>query len=148
MTEVRNPFEDPLRFERRVPECAIVIFGAAGDLAKRKLLPALYRLAYDRRLPASFAIIGNSRTAMSDDEYRQRMHDAVKQFSEDGAFDEDLPHAMTRRLGRDHGDVGVRRRDDLVEVDVEAVREHEHLALAEAALDLALEHVTLALVGQ
>jgi glucose-6-phosphate 1-dehydrogenase len=48
MTEVPNPFADPLRFERRVPECAIVIFGAAGDLAKRKLLPALYRLAYDR----------------------------------------------------------------------------------------------------
>ena len=40
-----NPFADPLRFERRVAECAIVIFGAHGDLAKRKLLPALYRLA-------------------------------------------------------------------------------------------------------
>ena len=90
MTEVRNPFADPLRFERRVPECAIVIFGAAGDLAKRKLLPALYRLAYDRRLPASFAILGNSRTPMSDDDYRERMRDAVKQFSEDGAFDEEL----------------------------------------------------------
>src|SRR6185437_5361653 len=77
MTEIRNPFADPLRFERRVPECAIVIFGAAGDLARRKLLPALYRLAYDRRLPASFAIVGTSRTPLSDDEYRQRMLDAV-----------------------------------------------------------------------
>ena len=48
-----NPFADPLRFERRVPECVIVIFGANGDLTKRKLLPALYRLAYDRRLPDS-----------------------------------------------------------------------------------------------
>ena len=35
----QNPFADPLRFERRVPECAIVIFGANGDLTKRKLLP-------------------------------------------------------------------------------------------------------------
>ena len=42
-----NPFQDPLRFERRMPECAVVIFGANGDLTKRKLLPALYRLAYD-----------------------------------------------------------------------------------------------------
>ena len=90
MTEVRNPFADPLRFERRVPECAIVIFGATGDLARRKLLPALFRLAYDRRLPASFAIIGTSRTPLSDDEYRQRMLDAVKEFSEDGAMDADL----------------------------------------------------------
>ena len=39
---IENPFQDPLRFERRVPECAVVIFGANGDLTKRKLLPALY----------------------------------------------------------------------------------------------------------
>src|SRR5512142_2042196 len=90
MTEVRNPFADPLRFERRVPECAIVIFGASGDLARRKLLPALYRLAHDRRLPASFAIVGTSRTPLSDDEYRQRMLDAVKEFSEDGEMDAEL----------------------------------------------------------
>ena len=65
-----NPFSDPLRFERRVPECTIVIFGATGDLTKRKLMPALYRLALDRRLPESFSIVGTSRTPMSDDEFR------------------------------------------------------------------------------
>jgi Glucose-6-phosphate dehydrogenase, NAD binding domain len=53
-----NPFYDPLRFERPAPECAMVILGANGDLTKRKLMPALYRLAYDRRLPARFAMIG------------------------------------------------------------------------------------------
>jgi glucose-6-phosphate 1-dehydrogenase len=57
-----NPFEDPLRFERRAPPCAVVIFGANGDLTKRKLLPALYRLAYDRRLAPGFAIVGTSAT--------------------------------------------------------------------------------------
>ncbi len=56
-----NPFTDTLRFERRVPECAIVIFGASGDLSRRKLLPALYQLALDRRLPENFTIVGNSR---------------------------------------------------------------------------------------
>ena len=50
--------QDPLRFERRVPPCTIVIFGANGDLTKRKLIPALYRLAYERRLSPSFAVIG------------------------------------------------------------------------------------------
>ena len=87
-----------MRFERRVPECAIVIFGANGDLTKRKLLPALYRLAYERRLPASFAIIGNSRTALSDDEFRGKMHDEVQQFLEDSPFDEDLWTSFARNL--------------------------------------------------
>ena len=63
-----NPFQDPLRFERRVPECAAVIFGANGDLTRRKLMPALYRLAYDRRLSAGFAVVGISRTPLSDDQ--------------------------------------------------------------------------------
>ena len=78
-----NPFADPLRFERRVPECAIVIFGANGDLTKRKLLPALFRLACDRRLPAKFSILGTSRTPLSDDVFRDQMRDAVQKFSED-----------------------------------------------------------------
>jgi glucose-6-phosphate 1-dehydrogenase len=85
-----NPFQDPLRFERRVPECAIVIFGANGDLTRRKLMPALYRLAYDRRLSAGFAVIGTSRTALSDDQFRERMLEAVKKYSEDTKFDEDV----------------------------------------------------------
>ena len=68
----RIPFQDPLRFERRVPECAIVIFGANGDLTKRKLLPALYRLAYDRRLSAGFAVVGISRTPLTDESFARR----------------------------------------------------------------------------
>jgi glucose-6-phosphate 1-dehydrogenase len=85
-----NPFLDPLRFERRVPPCAIVIFGANGDLAKRKLIPALYRLAYDRRIPPGFAVIGNSRTEMSDDDFREKMKTALHDFLEDTPFDERL----------------------------------------------------------
>lgn len=85
-----NPFQDPLRFERRVPPCAIVIFGANGDLTKRKLIPALYRLAYERRLPPGFAIVGNSRTKMSDDDFRNKMREAVEEFSEDTPFEETL----------------------------------------------------------
>ena len=55
----QNPFQDPLRFERQAPPCAVVIFGASGDLTKRKLMPALYRLAFDRRLSTGFAIVGS-----------------------------------------------------------------------------------------
>src|SRR6185437_8344468 len=49
-----------------------------GDLTKRKLMPALYRLAYDRRLSAGFAIVGSSRTAMTDEQFREKMLEAVK----------------------------------------------------------------------
>ena len=75
---VDNPFQDPLRFERRMPECAVVIFGANGDLTKRKLLPALYRLMYERRLAPGFAVIGVSRTPLSDDQFREKMRDEVR----------------------------------------------------------------------
>jgi glucose-6-phosphate 1-dehydrogenase len=100
-----NPFQDPLRFERRVPECVVVIFGANGDLTKRKLMPALYRLAYDRRLSAGFAVIGISRTPLSDDQFREKMLDSVKRFSEDTKFDEDVWKAFAGGLFYVPGDI-------------------------------------------
>jgi glucose-6-phosphate 1-dehydrogenase len=90
MADGSNPFADPLRFQRQAPECAIVIFGASGDLTKRKLMPALYRLAYDSRLPASFSVIGVSRSPLSDQAFQDLMREAVRNFSEDTAFDQDL----------------------------------------------------------
>jgi glucose-6-phosphate 1-dehydrogenase len=100
-----NPFLDPLRFERRVPPCAIVIFGANGDLAKRKLIPALYRLAYDRRIPSGFAIIGNSRTEMSDEQFRERMEAALHEFLDDTPFDQRLWDDFCQSLFYFAGDV-------------------------------------------
>jgi glucose-6-phosphate 1-dehydrogenase len=103
---LENPFRDPLRFERRVPECAIVIFGANGDLTKRKLMPALYRLAYDRRLSAGFAVVGISRTEYSDDQFRAKMLEAVQQFSEDTSFDQEVWNTFAQGLFYVSGDVG------------------------------------------
>jgi glucose-6-phosphate 1-dehydrogenase len=96
---------DPLRFERRVPPCAVVIFGANGDLTRRKLIPALYRLAYDRRLPAHFAVIGNSRTAMSDQQFREKMRAAVAEFSEDTPLEPALWEEFAGHLYYYPGDV-------------------------------------------
>ena len=101
-----NPFLDPLRFERRAPPCAVVIFGANGDLTKRKLLPALYRLAYERRIPPTFAVIGNSRTAMSDDDFREKMRESVKEFLEDSPFETDLCNSFAKNLFYIPGDLG------------------------------------------
>ena len=103
---VENPFQDPLRFERRVPECVIVIFGANGDLTKRKLMPALYRLAYDRRLSAGFAVVGISRTPLTDEQFREKMREAVKEFSEDTKFDEDVWRGFAEGLFYIAGDIG------------------------------------------
>jgi glucose-6-phosphate 1-dehydrogenase len=121
---LENPFQDPLRFERRMPECAIVIFGASGDLTKRKLIPALYRLAFDRRLAAGFAVIGVSRTPLGDDGFRDKMREAVRSFSEDTKFDEDVWNAFARGLFYVAGDAGdpalfVRLGQKLAEIEKE-----------------------------
>ncbi len=100
-----SPFQDPLRFERRVPPCIIVIFGANGDLTKRKLLPALYRLAYERRIPPNFAVIGNSRTEMTDDAFRSKMRESVEKFLENSPFDEGLWNDFARNLFYLAGDI-------------------------------------------
>ncbi len=119
---LENPFQDPLRFERRAPECAVVIFGATGDLARRKLLPALYRLRLDRRLPAAFSVIGVSRRPMTDDQFREAMLAAVKEFSENTEVDQDVWNAFARGLfyvAGDFSDPGVYQRlgAKLTEVD-------------------------------
>lgn len=96
---------DPLRFSRKAPPCAIVIYGANGDLTKRKLMPALYRLAFEGRLAPGFAVIGVSRTQMSDDQFRERMKESVKKFLEDSPFDENLWTSFAEGLTYLAGDV-------------------------------------------
>ena len=64
-------------------DCIMVIFGASGDLTKRKLIPALFELYKQNVLPDKFAILGVSRTEMSDDLFREKMNQAIKQCKED-----------------------------------------------------------------
>src|SRR5438445_9648524 len=59
----------------------LVIFGASGDLTRRKLVPALWSLYAGRTLPEPFAIIGSARSEVSQDEFRRRMRDAVREFA-------------------------------------------------------------------
>lgn len=59
----------------------IVIFGASGDLTRRKLIPALYDLSCKERLPDAWRIVGVSRSEMSDDEFREHVEDGVKEFA-------------------------------------------------------------------
>jgi glucose-6-phosphate 1-dehydrogenase len=73
-----NPLLEGLDGERRAPPVAMVVFGASGDLTSRKLMPAIERLASRRLLPAAFSVVGVARTEWSDDDFRARMREAVK----------------------------------------------------------------------
>ena len=93
-TAQENPLLEGLQIGRTPEPCILVIFGASGDLTKRKLFPALYSLAFRRLLPEKFLIVGVARTEESDDEFRDRMKEAVQQFSRD-EFRDDVWDALT-----------------------------------------------------
>ena len=60
---------------------ALIIFGASGDLTRRKLVPALWSLYASRTLPEPFIVLGVARTEMTDEEFRTRMREAVSEFA-------------------------------------------------------------------
>ena len=59
----------------------LTIFGATGDLSKRKLLPAIYNLAHEGALPERFNLIGSSRGEMTDEEFRELARESIRSFS-------------------------------------------------------------------
>ena len=75
---VINPLRVGLRQERVVAPQCLVIFGASGDLTHRKLVPALFELYKQRRLPSEFAVLGCARRPWSDDEFRSKMSMALQ----------------------------------------------------------------------
>ena len=72
-----NPLRVGLRQERVIAPQCLVIFGASGDLTHRKLVPALFELFKQRRLPSEFALLGCARRPWSDDEFRGKMAEAL-----------------------------------------------------------------------
>ncbi|MBN1302282.1 MAG: glucose-6-phosphate dehydrogenase [Melioribacteraceae bacterium] len=74
----------------------LVIFGASGDLTKRKLIPALYSIYLQNLLPDKFCVLGVSRTEMSDDEFRSQMADAIEEFSKNHKADNDISGFLNR----------------------------------------------------
>ena len=75
---------------KRPHACVLTIFGASGDLTKRKLIPALYNLALEKRLPERFAVVGYARSEMTHDVFRAKMREAVSEFSRTGLKDESI----------------------------------------------------------
>jgi glucose-6-phosphate 1-dehydrogenase len=78
--ENENPLVEGLE-RLPVAPTTLVIFGATGDLAKRKLLPALYNLAHEGALPERFHLVGVSRKDKADEDYREECEQAIRRFS-------------------------------------------------------------------
>ena len=111
----QNPLVEGLE---RLPvhPTTLAIFGATGDLSKRKLLPAIYNLAHEGALPERFNLIGSSRSEMSDEEFRTLARESIAEFSRrrptrrcssaliehmryvPGSFDQDSRLRAARRL--------------------------------------------------
>ena len=80
VTLLENPLRVGLRKER-VPEPQIlVIFGASGDLTQRKLVPAIYQMKRDRRLPPETTVVGVARRPWSHDYFREQMREGIEEF--------------------------------------------------------------------
>ncbi len=77
--------------------CVMVIFGASGDLTKRKLIPALYNLAKDRLLSSHFAVVGFATRDLTTETFRQQLGEALHSFVK-GAIDAEVWESLARRI--------------------------------------------------
>ena len=84
-----NPLRAQLTADRTPAPATVVIFGASGDLTKRKLVPALYNLLLERHV-SRIAIVGCSRSTLSDDEFRTRAKEGIDDFSRRRPADPEL----------------------------------------------------------
>jgi len=80
---------DVLTDDFKAEPFTIVIFGGAGDLAKRMLLPTLYNLHQDGRLPKDFSVVGLGLPELSDEAYRRFARDSLEQFSSEPVAEKD-----------------------------------------------------------
>jgi glucose-6-phosphate 1-dehydrogenase len=85
--------------------CTLVVFGAAGDLTKRKLIPALCNLGASRLLPKDFAVVGYAQAPMSTEEFRQKLSNEIGKFKT-GDIDPQLWSWLTERIYYVPGDFG------------------------------------------
>jgi glucose-6-phosphate 1-dehydrogenase len=85
--------------------CVVVIFGALGDLTKRKLIPALFHLVKERRLPESFKVLGVGQDRMNDDEFRKEILAGASSSKEMGRFDAEWWETFATHLSYLAGDL-------------------------------------------
>ncbi len=122
MSVQTNPLQDGLRIEPTPGPTTLVIFGASGDLTRRKLLPALASLSRGRRLPARFAVIGIARSENDDEGFRKAFQDSLREFANDERSSDEVVASLAARLFYLRGDLDdpglyTRLRDKLKEIE-------------------------------
>jgi glucose-6-phosphate 1-dehydrogenase len=95
------------RAARKGDPCTIVIFGASGDLTKRKLIPALYNLAHEGLLPDELAVVGYARRDIGTDNFRTKMREATAEYT-GGSLDDKVWTWLESRLHYVRGDLDTR----------------------------------------
>jgi glucose-6-phosphate 1-dehydrogenase len=119
-----NPLREGLTQERVPEPHVIVIFGASGDLTKRKLLPALYSLTRERLLPANFAVMGVARDKLALDDFREEMRKGCDRYARRRPVDANVWQDFSRGLFyhvADFGDLDAfkKLKTELEEIDAE-----------------------------
>jgi glucose-6-phosphate 1-dehydrogenase len=97
MSTVVNPLLEGLKLRRTPEPCALVVFGASGDLTARKIFPALYSLSLRRLLPDQFGVVGVARTEQTTKQWVATMREAVRQYARD-EFDESVWETLAAGL--------------------------------------------------
>jgi glucose-6-phosphate 1-dehydrogenase len=118
-----SPFREGLAREVAPPPCTIVIFGATGDLAHRKLAPALYTLRHEGMLPSRFAIVGYARSAFDNAQFANDLKESVRQNAR-APLDDETWNEFARGVSYITGEFGdaagfARLKDELDRVDKE-----------------------------
>ena len=106
--------------ENHLEPFVMVVFGGAGDLSKRKLLPALFHLFRERELPNEFAIVGAGRASHSDEEYRNLIRKALREFREPPAAETEIEEFLRHLFYWSEGPEAVAKFQDL-RAKIEAV---------------------------
>ncbi|GAB4316040.1 MAG: glucose-6-phosphate dehydrogenase [Candidatus Zixiibacteriota bacterium] len=127
-----NPLMAGLERSREVAPCTLVIFGASGDLTKRKLIGAIYNLAVDGLLPDKFAVVGAGRKEKSDEQFAREMREAVDEHSRRKPVDDRIWGKLAQNLyyqqgGYDDVESFTTLRDRLATIDKETGTQSNHL---------------------
>ncbi len=104
VTLLENPLRVGLQQERTPEPAILVIYGASGDLTQRKLVPAIYQMKRDRRLPPETTVVGVARRDWSHDYFREQMREGIEQFST-GIGSEELWEDFAKGLYYCSGDI-------------------------------------------
>src|SRR3954452_11832480 len=95
---LQNPLREGLRLEKVPDPAALVLFGATGDLAHRKVIPALYHLWRTNLLPHEFILLAIGRRDYDDEAFRKEIHESLQQYSRLLPLDEAAWKSFNKRI--------------------------------------------------